>query len=86
MNYGTETADLLVDVRDDNGDFLNSLEMQANLVAPDGDVTEITLQQVAPGRYQSSFVPEQEGAYLVRVAGTGENDTTIGQTSGWVLG
>ncbi|MCA9928876.1 MAG: hypothetical protein KC419_10380, partial [Anaerolineales bacterium] len=70
------------------GAFLNSLVMEANVVAPDGKVTNLLLQQVAPGRYEAAFMPTADGAYFIRVAGTSpENeDVAIGQTSGWVLG
>ncbi|MCA9928610.1 MAG: VWA domain-containing protein, partial [Anaerolineales bacterium] len=55
--FDEESANLIVDVRDDNGAFLNSLVMEANVVAPDGKVTNLLLQQVAPGRYEAAFMP-----------------------------
>lgn len=84
-----EQATLLVDARDSNGRFLNDLQMEANVVAPDGTVRSLTLPQIAPGRYAAPFTPESEGAYFIRVAGSGTTAAeavTIGQTSGWVLG
>jgi hypothetical protein len=68
--------------------------MEANVVAPDGQVINLTLPQVAPGRYQSEFTPASDGAYFIRVAGTaadgqgsgGGEEAVVGQTSGWVLG
>jgi hypothetical protein len=88
VNFDEEDARLTVDVRDDNGKFLNSLVMEANVVAPDGEVTNVLLQQVAPGRYEAGFTPQSDGAYFIRIAGTSpENDeVAVGQTSGWVLG
>ena len=88
VNFDEEDAQLTVDVRDDNGKFLNSLVMEANVVAPDGEVTNVILQQVAPGRYEADFTPQSDGAYFIRIAGTSpENeDVAVGQTSGWVLG
>ncbi|MBK8430519.1 MAG: VWA domain-containing protein [Chloroflexi bacterium] len=82
------SAQLVVDVRSPEGGFLNDLPLVANVVAPDGQPTELTLQQVAPGRYAAEFAPASEGAYFVRVAGgTGEDgEPAVGQTSGWVLG
>lgn len=88
VTFNEEEAGLTVDVRDDNGEFLNSLVMEANVVAPDGEVTNVILQQVAPGRYEAAFTPQSDGAYFIRVAGADPNseDIAVGQTSGWVLG
>ena len=88
MGFAGETARLTVDARRGDNTFLNDLTMEANLVAPDGTVTALTLPQVAPGRYETDFTPEQEGAYLVRVTGTaaGEEEAVVAQTTGWVLG
>ncbi len=81
-----EQATLTVDARDVAGGFLNNLTMEANVVDPQGEVVNVTLQQVAPGRYEADFAPTTDGAYFIRVAGSGEGDVTIGQTGGWVLG
>lgn len=82
-----ESADLTVDVRNTAGTFLDGLTMEANVVAPDGEVENVVLQQVAPGRYSADFTPTSEGAYLVRIAGADETEeTVVGQTTGWVLG
>jgi uncharacterized membrane protein len=88
VDYDETEARLTVDARGSSGDYLNDLEMEANIVSPAGEVTPVTLQQVAPGRYEGRFVPEREGAYLLRVtgvAGDGEGETAVAQTSGWVL-
>ena len=86
--YDDETAVLTVNAQDVGGAFLNNVQMEANVVSPSGDVENLTLQQVAPGQYQSEFTPATDGAYFIRVAGTdGESDdAVVGQTSGWVLG
>ncbi len=88
VQFAAEQATLTVDTRNSVGDFLNNLQMEANVVAPSGAVRNLTLQQIAPGRYAAEFVPETDGAYFIRVAGTepGEGDAVVGQTSGWVLG
>ncbi|MGH2536266.1 MAG: glutamine amidotransferase, partial [Candidatus Promineifilaceae bacterium] len=77
-------AQLTVDARDPQGEALNNLALEANVVPPQGETLNLDLRQVAPGRYQASFAPEQEGAFLLRVAGRGE--AAVGQTAGWVLG
>ncbi len=87
VTYTDEQATLTVDARGSSGDFLNSLTMEANVVAPDGSVQNVTLSQVAPGRYEAEFAPETDGAYFIRVAGSdGTEENVVGQTSGWVLG
>jgi hypothetical protein len=87
ISYTEEQATLTVDARGSSGDFLNNLTMEANVVAPDGSVQNVTLSQVAPGRYETQFVPETDGAYFIRVAGSdGTEENVVGQTSGWVLG
>jgi uncharacterized membrane protein len=88
VTFTDEQATLTVDARSTAGDFLNNLAMEANVVAPDGQVQNVTLTQVAPGRYETTFTPEADGAYFIRIAGSDPADAeaVIGQTSGWVLG
>jgi hypothetical protein len=88
VTYEDEEARLVVDTRDDNGAFLNDLDMVASVVAPDGAARELPLSQVAPGRYEAAFAPESAGAYFIRVAGQAEDEAeaVVAQTSGWVLG
>ena len=88
IDFSGEQARLTVDARDAGGDFLNNLSMEANVVGPTGEVTNLTLSQVAPGRYESSFTPGTDGAYFIGVAGTatGNGEATVAQTTGWVLG
>lgn len=68
-----------------NGAFLNGLEMEVRVVNPENEPEIIKMQQVAPGRYQGTWRPTGEGAYLLRVAGAGP-EASVAQTSGWVLG
>ncbi|MEM8857158.1 MAG: VWA domain-containing protein [Chloroflexota bacterium] len=87
VDFSGEDALLTVDARTPGGDYLNGLEMEGSVVSPSGETTEVQLQQIAPGRYETNFVPDEEGAYFLRVAGgDAETDTAIGQTGGWVLG
>ena len=90
-----EEAFLVVDARDDDGEYLNGLDLTTAITPPDlddvGDAPDtLTIPQVAPGRYEVAFTPEDEGAYLVRVVGsTGSVEETanvsVAQTAGWVL-
>lgn len=80
-------ARLVVDARGADDQLLNSLTLEANVVAPGGDVSNVTLQQIGPGRYTADFQPQEEGAYLIRVAGAAQDEeTVVAQTLGWVLG
>jgi uncharacterized membrane protein len=87
ITFTGEEARLTVDARGSNGTYLNGLDVEANVVAPDNQTVNLTLQQVAPGRYEALFTPSEAGAYFIRVAGSaGDEEVVIGQTSGWVLG
>jgi uncharacterized membrane protein len=88
VTYENEQARLVVDARSTDNQFLNGLEMTANVVRPDGVVEQIALPQIAPGQYEAAFTPNSEGAYFIRVTGKaqGEDEVVVGQTTGWVLG
>jgi uncharacterized membrane protein len=78
---------LVVDARNDQGSYLNGLKLTAAVVDPKLGGQQITLDQVAPGRYEAAFTPGQEGSYFIRVGGgvEGVAGATVGQTLGWVL-
>ncbi|MEK7277142.1 MAG: glutamine amidotransferase, partial [Chloroflexota bacterium] len=80
-----ETATLSADAYDNNGDFINNLSLLANVVAPDGSTQTVRMTQTASGRYEAAFTPTLPGAYLIRVAGPEGANTSVGETSGWVL-
>ncbi|HLF27546.1 MAG TPA: VWA domain-containing protein [Anaerolineae bacterium] len=82
-----ENARLIVDAQTETGAYLNRYTLQANVVAPDGQVEAVSLRQVAPGRYEAPFTPNAQGAYLIGVAGQAEggNGQTVAETAGWVL-
>jgi hypothetical protein len=58
-------GEVFVDATDPNGTFINFLEAQIGVVAPDRSRTVIDLEQVGPGRYLGRFPAGQEGVYLV---------------------
>ncbi|MBI5667033.1 MAG: VWA domain-containing protein [Chloroflexi bacterium] len=83
-----EQARLIVDARDMDGDFLNGADLQLSLVNPQARATQLPLRQVAPGRYEATFNPTDEGAYILHVQGTGtagDRPVTFDQTTGWVM-
>ncbi len=57
-----------VEAVDAKGEFINFLEAQLGVVAPDKSQTAVSLEQVAPGRYRAVFPAEEEGVYLVGLA------------------
>lgn len=85
-----EQARLIVDARSDSGEFLNGLNLQLSLIAPQSSASAlIALQQVAPGRYEAVFDAHVEGAYFMRLTGSGIQNNLpleVTQTTGWVRG
>lgn len=78
-----EQARIVVDARDSVGGFANGLALEAAVIAPSLGVERLVLQQVAPGRYEAVFTPDDEGAYFLRLTGS-SGEIAINQTSGWV--
>jgi uncharacterized membrane protein len=86
-----ENAVLVVEARDNRGNYLNGLQLDASIVNTQLETQTLSLQQTAPGRYEAVFTPEDEGAYFITVAGrTPEGEGSLApqsvmQTTGWVL-
>src|SRR5213078_3651273 len=80
-----DVGELVVDAVDAKGEFINFLDSQVGVVAPNKERTVIDLEQVAPGRYRGRFPAPQEGVYLVGMAQR-RNDQVIGsQLAGLVV-
>jgi hypothetical protein len=47
------------------GNFLNHLNLKANITAPNQSVQEKPFQQTAPGRYETKFTPSERGVHLL---------------------
>ncbi|MDO9300660.1 MAG: hypothetical protein Q7T89_04715, partial [Anaerolineales bacterium] len=48
----------------------------------------VTFSQVAPGRYESEFVPTEQGIYLIHFSGktdAGDESSSFAETTGWAL-
>jgi len=67
---------VLVDAIDDDGNFINFLELSGRAEMPDFKSVDIKLRQVAPGRYQGEFPAEQVGTYHLTARYTDEADGT----------
>jgi uncharacterized membrane protein len=87
VNYSGEEAVLTVEARSGDEALLNELALEATVVGPSGEITDVSLRQVGPGLYEGAFLPSVEGAYLIRVVDqTGDQGQRTGQITGWVLG
>jgi len=83
-----DEARIIVDARDDSGDFLNDLELVTTVSTPDGDSEIVVLDQAAPGRYEGAFSPDEEGAYYLALTGGGIVDGDnlgFNEINGWVM-
>lgn len=83
-----DQARIIVDARDNNGEFLNGLVLTSTQLGPEGNSRRIPLQQTASGRYEATFNPQTEGAYFLTINGTAvldEQDTTLTDVNGWVM-
>jgi uncharacterized membrane protein len=94
-----EVAHVTVDAQDEAGAFVNGLDASVSIVGPDGEAVRVDLAQTAPGRYEGTFVPQAEGAYVMRLTGSappqpppeagGEEEVgeeVVALTTGWVMG
>jgi uncharacterized membrane protein len=79
-------ANIVVDARSDDGTFLNNLALETVILKPTGEAQTVPLLQTAPGRYEASFFPEDEGAYFMTVSGRNAQGEIIQEVRGWVLG
>jgi uncharacterized membrane protein len=81
-----DEARVTVDAQDEDGAFVNSLDAGVSIVGPDGEVVRVDLVQTAPGRYEGTFVPQAEGAYVMRLTGSLQDEEAVALTTGWVMG
>jgi Mg-chelatase subunit ChlD len=77
-----EQVRVVVDVGDEGGEYGDDAVVTAHLLPPSmvygtegAQARELTLRQTAPGRYEGVFTPEEEGAYLMRVAARPPSDS-----------
>ena len=62
-----DTAVVEVDATNEDAGFINFLQTDSRVLAPDGEVRALKLEQVGPGRYRGEFTTDLAGAYLVNV-------------------
>jgi Ca-activated chloride channel family protein len=80
-----ELGEVVVDAVDGKGEFINFLDSQVGVVAPNRERTVIDLEQVGPGRYRGRFPAAQEGVYLVGMAQRHNEQVVGSQLAGLVV-
>jgi len=80
-----QTGEVVVDAVDPKGEFINFLDSQVGVVAPDKTRTVIDLEQIGPGRYRGRFPAGQEGVYLVGMAQRRADQMVGSQLAGLVV-
>ena len=79
---------ITLDARSFTGALLNGYQIEASIVAPNGETQTVTFQQTAPGRYESDFMPKEQGVYLIHFSGNSNAQAgapSISETTGWAL-
>jgi hypothetical protein len=80
-----DVGEVVVDAIDSKGEFINFLDAQVGVVAPNRERTVIDLEQVAPGRYRGRFPAPQEGVYLIGMAQRRDERVVGSQLAGLVV-
>lgn len=62
-----------IDAVDDAGNFQNFIDFKASVTGPEFTSEPLTVQQVAPGRYEGTFSASKVGTYMLSMT-TGEKD------------
>jgi uncharacterized membrane protein len=78
-------GEVVVDAVDGKGEFINFLDAQVGVVAPNRERTVIDLEQVGPGRYRGRFPAPQEGVYLIGLAQRRQEHVVGSQLAGLVV-
>lgn len=70
------------DVYDAENNFLNRLDLQGKLLAPNHTTLPVSFDQIAPGRYQGRFAVQGNGEYLLSLVGKKDGVTVGPKTVG----
>ncbi|HMX63483.1 MAG TPA: glutamine amidotransferase, partial [Candidatus Sumerlaeota bacterium] len=62
-----------IDAVDDSGNFQNMINFDANVISPEFGTEKLSIQQVAPGRYEGTFPASKVGTYMLSMS-TGQKD------------
>jgi hypothetical protein len=80
-----DVGEVLVDAIDPKGEFINFLDSQVGVVAPNKQRNVVELEQIGPGRYRGRFPAAQEGVYLVGMAQRRADQMIGSQLAGLVV-
>jgi uncharacterized membrane protein/Mg-chelatase subunit ChlD len=77
---------ITVDSSTDDKSYLNFLSTHAIVVRPDQTQSDVSLPQVAPGRYEARIPVNQEGAHFLNVIQQDQTGQTVGaRPAGFVI-
>jgi hypothetical protein len=80
------TARVTVDSVSDDKSYQNFLKTSATVVDPSNQQSQITLPQVAPGRYETQIPIGAEGAYFLNIMQSDVNGAVVGaRPAGFVI-
>ncbi len=77
---------IIVDSVDPSGKFINQATTKMTVIAPRLERSSVSLEQVAPGRYQADIATEMTGAYHLELSQSVGNVPTFRQTRCIVVG
>ncbi len=70
---------IVVDAIDNEGEFINLLHLKGRIISPSLKITEVSLKQEGPGRYEATFPVTEKGTYLINTG----NDKIGYETTGF---
>jgi hypothetical protein len=71
-----------VEAVDEKGNYRNFLDLQATVVSPKGERSNLRLEQTGPGHYEAKFPTKEVGAYLLNLMQMENGKAVAGQTVG----
>ncbi len=78
-------AHLAIDALGETGDFLNELDSDISLIAPDLKKKQLAVAQTAPGRYELDFPTNDVGPYFVNIMQKRSGEIVNTQVTGTVV-
>jgi len=78
ISYEEGKGKVIVDAINEEGEFMNLLDLRARVVNPDFESCEVPLKQSGPGRYEGTFPGTNVGTYLINVGGENAGSKTVG--------
>ena len=77
---------VIVDSVDPAGRYINQANTKMTVIAPHLDRSDVTLEQIAPGRYQADIPTDMSGAYHLELSQSVNDVPTFRQTRSIVVG